>query len=79
MCKTSNKTTLIVLDHFIEIVLEELQLEVSQIETTIIVGGELVCHIQDNFIGVTPGHKSMRHGLSNFENLIVGRYKFIEV
>ena len=45
VCKTPNEAALVILHHFVEVAFEELKLEVSQVETAVVVSGELIRHI----------------------------------
>ena len=78
MCEAANKATLIILHNLIKVVLEELHFEVGQIETAIVIGGELVGHIKDDFICVSTSHKCIRHAFADFKYLLVRGDKLVE-
>ena len=71
MSKASDKATLIILHNLIKVVLEELHFEVGQIETAIVIGGELVGHIKDDFICVSTSHECVCHAFADLKDLLV--------
>lgn len=78
MGEASNETSFVIRDYFVVVILEELQLEVGQIETTVIICRELISIVYDDLVGISSCHKCVCHGLANFKNLLVARYQFIE-
>ena len=78
MCKAADKATLIILYNLVKVVLEELHFKVGQVETAIVVGGELVGHIEDHFICISSGHERVRHAFADLEDLLIRRDELVE-
>ena len=71
--ETANEATLVVLYDLVVVVLQEFQFEIGQVETTIVISGELISNIQDDLVWVSFGHKRVCHRSPNLEHLIVRR------
>ena len=78
MSKASDKATLIILHNLIKVILQELHFEVSQIETAIVIGCELVGHIKDDFICVSASHERVRHAFADLKDLLIRRDELIK-
>ena len=71
MGKTTNETPLVVRHDLMEVVLQKLHLEISQVETTIVICSKLIGTIQNYLISIASSHESVRHSFSNFKYLII--------
>ena len=76
--KCTYEGPLVVNHNFVVKILHELWLEICQIESTVIVAGELVSNIQDYFVGVALSGKIERHCLPNLCYLLIRWDKFIK-
>ena len=77
--ETANEAALIILHHLREVVLQELELEVSQVKPTVIVCGELVGSVDHDLVRVPMRHESVRHGPANLKDLLVRGDQFVEL
>ena len=71
MREAANKAPLVVLNHVVEVVLEELEFEVGQVKAAVIVGRELVRHVQDDLVRVATRDESVSHGSPYSKHLLV--------
>ena len=69
--ETANEATLVVLDYLVVVVLEELDFEVGQVETAVVVCRELVRDVENDLIRVALRHKRVRHRAAYLEDLVV--------
>jgi len=77
--KTADKTALIILHDLIVVVFEEFELEVGQVKPAVVVCRELICYVQHNFVSISFVYKSVRHGFSDFKNLLVRRNQLVKL